>query len=144
MVVCVVVEVATAARPSTPTSVALCRKAAARTLGTAPRSRTSRDMGTRWRLRTALPQRGPVQDRKSTRLNSSHANISYAVFCLKKQHYFPPIFFPFRFPSHFFLLYSKPSSFPSFITTFSLFFFPFFLFPHPLHVMFYIPIIISY
>src|SRR3712207_8128913 len=24
-------------------------------------------------------------DRKSTRLNSSHANISYAVFCLKKQ-----------------------------------------------------------
>src|SRR3712207_8912046 len=35
------------------------------------------------------PQRGhepphePVADRKSTRLNSSHANISYAVFCLK-------------------------------------------------------------
>src|SRR3712207_7825223 len=28
------------------------------------------------------------QDRKSTRLNSSHANISYAVFCLKKKtHY---------------------------------------------------------
>src|SRR3712207_8091424 len=27
---------------------------------------------------------GPV-DRKSTRLNSSHANISYAVFCLKKK-----------------------------------------------------------
>src|SRR3712207_7606537 len=26
----------------------------------------------------------PVEDRKSTRLNSSHANISYAVFCLKK------------------------------------------------------------
>src|SRR3712207_6982797 len=26
-----------------------------------------------------------VSDRKSTRLNSSHANISYAVFCLKKQ-----------------------------------------------------------
>ena len=26
-------------------------------------------------------------DRKSTRLNSSHANISYAVFCLKKQKY---------------------------------------------------------
>src|SRR3712207_8015725 len=25
-----------------------------------------------------------VKDRKSTRLNSSHANISYAVFCLKK------------------------------------------------------------
>src|SRR3712207_8358422 len=27
------------------------------------------------------------QDRKSTRLNSSHANISYAVFCLKKKNY---------------------------------------------------------
>src|SRR3712207_8886574 len=26
-----------------------------------------------------------MQDRKSTRLNSSHANISYAVFCLKKK-----------------------------------------------------------
>src|SRR3712207_7646904 len=32
-------------------------------------------------------------DRKSTRLNSSHANISYAVFCLKKKHVFhhPPL-----------------------------------------------------
>src|SRR3712207_7983818 len=29
--------------------------------------------------------RGGAQDRKSTRLNSSHANISYAVFCLKKK-----------------------------------------------------------
>src|SRR5438445_3525251 len=28
---------------------------------------------------------GCPQDRKSTRLNSSHANISYAVFCLKKK-----------------------------------------------------------
>src|SRR3712207_7438205 len=28
----------------------------------------------------------PDVDRKSTRLNSSHANISYAVFCLKKKH----------------------------------------------------------
>src|SRR3712207_8757667 len=28
---------------------------------------------------------GPGEDRKSTRLNSSHANISYAVFCLKKK-----------------------------------------------------------
>src|SRR3712207_7334177 len=30
------------------------------------------------------PSRGRA-DRKSTRLNSSHANISYAVFCLKKK-----------------------------------------------------------
>src|SRR3712207_7372893 len=28
------------------------------------------------------------KDRKSTRLNSSHANTSYAVFCLKKKKYF--------------------------------------------------------
>src|SRR3712207_7330758 len=28
---------------------------------------------------------GGIQDRKSTRLNSSHANMSYAVFCLKKK-----------------------------------------------------------
>src|SRR3712207_7319997 len=28
---------------------------------------------------------GEGEDRKSTRLNSSHANISYAVFCLKKK-----------------------------------------------------------
>src|SRR3712207_7628759 len=28
---------------------------------------------------------GESRDRKSTRLNSSHANISYAVFCLKKK-----------------------------------------------------------
>src|SRR3712207_7876094 len=27
----------------------------------------------------------PAEDRKSTRLNSSHANISYAVFCLKQK-----------------------------------------------------------
>src|SRR5438445_1867870 len=31
------------------------------------------------------PLVGVAQDRKSTRLNSSHANISYAVFCLKKK-----------------------------------------------------------
>src|SRR3712207_8672203 len=31
------------------------------------------------------PDHGQAQDRKSTRLNSSHANISYAVFCLKKK-----------------------------------------------------------
>src|SRR3712207_7642699 len=33
---------------------------------------------------TLTPQRA-LADRKSTRLNSSHANISYAVFCLKKK-----------------------------------------------------------
>src|SRR5438445_8447419 len=47
-----------------------------------PRRRHRRD-------HRAAPVRRPdvhaVQDRKSTRLNSSHANISYAVFCLKKK-----------------------------------------------------------
>src|SRR3712207_8829815 len=33
----------------------------------------------------ALSPESRRQDRKSTRLNSSHANISYAVFCLKKK-----------------------------------------------------------
>src|SRR3712207_7926325 len=32
-----------------------------------------------------INQLGSAGDRKSTRLNSSHANISYAVFCLKKK-----------------------------------------------------------
>src|SRR3712207_8401937 len=59
--------------------------------------RSTRDK--RWRLRGATQDsdnrcirlhRGRVLrrvagDRKSTRLNSSHANISYAVFCLKKK-----------------------------------------------------------
>src|SRR3712207_8461078 len=36
------------------------------------------------RLPDAVPLR-QLSDRKSTRLNSSHANISYAVFCLKKK-----------------------------------------------------------
>src|SRR3712207_7050249 len=36
------------------------------------------------RERTGARRRA-AQDRKSTRLNSSHANISYAVFCLKKK-----------------------------------------------------------
>src|SRR3712207_8461124 len=31
-----------------------------------------------------MEERSAMEDRKSTRLNSSHANISYAVFCLKK------------------------------------------------------------
>src|SRR3712207_8856296 len=39
------------------------------------------------RQQDAVHERGVrvVEDRKSTRLNSSHANISYAVFCLKKK-----------------------------------------------------------
>src|SRR3712207_7800738 len=36
-------------------------------------------------LSHVLDELQPLEDRKSTRLNSSHANISYAVFCLKKK-----------------------------------------------------------
>src|SRR3712207_8665205 len=45
--------------------------------------------GEPWRTgssrQTGSSSAAKVRDRKSTRLNSSHANISYAVFCLKKK-----------------------------------------------------------
>src|SRR3712207_6885952 len=51
-------------------------------------------LGARRRDALPLPRRSlaaghalVLRDRKSTRLNSSHANISYAVFCLKKKPY---------------------------------------------------------
>src|SRR3712207_7092409 len=47
-----------------------------------------RDRPDRRRSARLLLRRRPARarrDRKSTRLNSSHANISYAVFCLKKK-----------------------------------------------------------
>src|SRR3712207_7955450 len=40
---------------------------------------------TQWDSLMARIRFGDTVDRKSTRLNSSHANISYAVFCLKKK-----------------------------------------------------------
>src|SRR2546430_7693031 len=39
-------------------------------------------------------------DRKSTRLNSSHSQISYAVFCLKKKKYITYLELPRREPRH--------------------------------------------
>src|SRR3712207_6992601 len=47
------------------------------------RGRTGAAPGAADRCRRARRRSPP--DRKSTRLNSSHANISYAVFCLKKK-----------------------------------------------------------
>src|SRR5688572_32553693 len=47
-----------------------------------------RELRRRPRALPVLRVRGPVRqqaDRKSTRLNSSHSQISYAVFCLKKK-----------------------------------------------------------
>src|SRR5699024_11375298 len=42
-------------------------------------------METFWAGLRELPLIEPGRDRKSTRLNSSHVSISYAVFCLKKK-----------------------------------------------------------
>src|SRR3712207_8938336 len=39
----------------------------------------------KYRAKGSMHRAGCYEDRKSTRLNSSHANISYAVFCLKKK-----------------------------------------------------------
>src|SRR3712207_7880601 len=56
-----------------------------------PPVRRRRRLAGRGRVDELLDQRtrslgpDPEIDRKSTRLNSSHANISYAVFCLKKK-----------------------------------------------------------
>src|SRR2546430_4033526 len=52
------------------------------------------DLGQRWRkLRARLREPSlPYTDRKSTRLNSSHSQISYAVFCLKKNNITATIF----------------------------------------------------
>src|SRR3712207_7280417 len=44
-----------------------------------------RPLGRRHRGAPGGPRHRRGRDRKSTRLNSSHANISYAVFCLKKK-----------------------------------------------------------
>src|SRR5438034_6630207 len=44
-----------------------------------------RDRSARLDLVRALHAAGAARDRKSTRLNSSHTVISYAVFCLKKK-----------------------------------------------------------
>src|SRR3712207_8711036 len=65
-------------------------------IGDAPRARRLRELLEPWAAHNAVSPEaavlGPVSlalallaDRKSTRLNSSHANISYAVFCLKKK-----------------------------------------------------------
>src|SRR5690349_23920666 len=54
----------------------------------ADRRRRGQRRRDRWDHRRAdrvLIERAPPSDRKSTRLNSSHVEISYAVFCLKKK-----------------------------------------------------------
>src|SRR5690606_7105717 len=56
------------------------------TIRTAPMNVESNEWGVAViNLQASLPGVLPGQDRKSTRLNSSHVKISYAVFCLKKK-----------------------------------------------------------
>src|SRR3712207_7521217 len=54
------------------------------------------------RLRHVRLVRVDRLDRKSTRLNSSHANISYAVFCLKKKNFILVFFYTAIFLARFY------------------------------------------
>src|SRR5689334_24650507 len=54
-------------------------------LASVPPTVNSWSSGCAWMLITRLGAGGSWADRKSTRLNSSHSSISYAVFCLKKK-----------------------------------------------------------
>src|SRR2546430_6827410 len=51
----------------------------------APGSSLRDERGSSWDVEGPLAVLATSQDRKSTRLNSSHSQISYAVFCLKKK-----------------------------------------------------------
>src|SRR2546428_8556435 len=53
------------------------------------RRRDSRDRRKRYAPAALVRQRPAAEDRKSTRLNSSHDQISYAVFCLKNNRHYP-------------------------------------------------------
>src|SRR3712207_8290809 len=72
-------DAATALHGSGPAYVALFADAL---IQAGVREGIPRDMARRLVVETMA---GTAVDRKSTRLNSSHANISYAVFCLKKK-----------------------------------------------------------
>src|SRR3712207_7990133 len=61
------------------------RDAGRRRSGVQPRRRRQRPAGGGSVAAAAVRVPPAGGDRKSTRLNSSHANISYAVFCLKKK-----------------------------------------------------------
>src|SRR2546430_4870883 len=68
---------------------AVCRSGEARVAAAAATAfRHEQRVPARERFTDHLPRRGVAHlgaDRKSTRLNSSHSQISYAVFCLKKK-----------------------------------------------------------
>src|SRR2546422_2238134 len=62
-------------------------RSALRTRRKNPMSLLTSDVAQRFWTQARLPEIYPrdIEDRKSTRLNSSHGYISYAVFCLKKK-----------------------------------------------------------
>src|SRR3712207_8581861 len=74
-----------AAFPFFPRPPWRARRPPPRPRGRAPGRRGGRGRCPPRRARRRGNDRGCGADRKSTRLNSSHANISYAVFCLKKK-----------------------------------------------------------
>src|SRR3712207_6905487 len=71
------------APPSTSTAPGQARQFD-RTMTEPGRNSAVAQQGQRPPIGQPNPAGGFFSDRKSTRLNSSHANISYAVFCLKK------------------------------------------------------------
>src|SRR2546422_1145368 len=94
---------------SLPDPLPICRRSTPANAQAPPRRRPTRRSGRGWARASRAPgyrpdsaarcprtpphhraaraprRRGGVRDRKSTRLNSSHGYISYAVFCLKKK-----------------------------------------------------------
>src|SRR5206468_9176046 len=78
-------------RPTLFPYTTLFRSGAARSPSRGPPSAGEWRSGSLWPFRLSRrcsspsPRTGNTEDRKSTRLNSSHDQISYAVFCLKKK-----------------------------------------------------------
>src|SRR5689334_24085454 len=68
-------------RDGTVTGVQTCALPICRSFGCVDRCRRV----SRFFQTYGIQRRGKLRDRKSTRLNSSHSSISYAVFCLKKK-----------------------------------------------------------
>src|SRR2546427_7407857 len=71
-------------RAASHTAMAAPRRGSRKTWRPLPSVDTASARGVPFTRRTAASEPGRT-DRKSTRLNSSHSQISYAVFCLKKK-----------------------------------------------------------
>src|SRR3712207_8952051 len=82
-----------------------------RSPGGCPRAAAPRRSRRAWSRSPPPPRSAPAPapvawpDRKSTRLNSSHANISYAVFCLKKNKLYALLLLSPPFLAHIFTLH---------------------------------------